>query len=403
MAPAERLDVPVDIGRLDRLLALASELVVAQSALAESVARARARHGFRGPVMRLGAVGERVARVSAEIESLVVRARLVPVSTVFRRFVRLAAELGPAVGKDVDVVLSGEHTEVDKRTVDELVPPLVHLVRNAVDHGIEAPAERERAGKPRRGRVVLSAHGEGNRLVVEVRDDGGGVDVARVRARALEKGIVTADELAHMSEAQSLELVFRPGFTTAERVTDLSGRGVGLDAARHRVSTLGGRIVLESERGVGSRARIELPLTAAILDALLVEVGGERHAIALDRVREVLQLDPAALEKSDGAVALRLRDERVPWCELAAALELPLRAAPRVCVVVEHEALPFAFGVERVVGRRRMVVKAVGRRLAAIPEVVGAAIGAGGEVVLVLDVASLCAAASARGGGAGHE
>jgi len=389
--------VHVDLGRLDRLLNLVEELVITRTALVGHTRRGRARHGFKEQVLDLIENAEHIGRLSEEIQSRIIKARLVPVETLFQRFVGLIERVSQGGVKEIDLTFAGEKTEVDKRTIDELMEPLLHLVRNAIDHGIEPAQERARAGKPRRGAIALRAHHEGNRLVVEVEDDGHGVDLAVVRARAVERGLLDAAEAAALTDEAAVDLIFAPGFSTATSVTGTSGRGVGLDAARGRVEMLGGTLRMTATRGQGARSRIVLPLTTAIVEAMVVTVGDESYALPVEHVQEILRVGAGDLSTVEGQEVLELRGVAVPVLRLAELVELPGDAHEgRHAVVVSADGVSIALVVDRIVERHEIVIKGAGRRLAGIQGLAGASIDSEGSVVLVLDVGALCEVVSAR-------
>lgn len=401
MASSDPGVVHVDLARLDKLLHLVGELVITRRSFVDQSRRARARHGFKEQVLELVEATERVGRISEEIQAKVLKARMLPIGSVFRRFHRLIADLSGTGDKDIELSLVGEKTEVDKRTSDELVEPLVHLVRNALDHGIESALERERCGKPRHGTITLVAAHEGNRLVVEVRDDGAGIPLPRVRQKAIERGLLTAGQAEEMDDNAVLNLLFLPGFSTATGLTALSGRGVGLDAAKRRVEMLGGRLAMTSVAGEGTRTRIELPLTTAIVEALIVGIGDEAYALPLEHVQEVIRVDRDDIGWVDGREVTALRGEALTLLHLSELVELP--PAPggtgRVpVVVIRYGERQFGVVVDRVLDRHDIVIKGMGHRLSGTRGIAGASIGGDRHVLLVLDAAILCEEAVAAAG-----
>ncbi len=393
---SDRGVVHVDLDRLDRLLNLVGELVINRTSFVEQGRRARARYGFKEQVLSLLENTERVGRLSEEIQSRIIQARLVPVDTVFGRFTGLVKELSETTDKKIRLQVVGGKTEVDKRTIDELAEPLVHLVRNALDHGIETVKVREHAGKPATGTVVLQAHHEGNRLVVSVRDDGAGIDPVVVRRRAVERGVVTAEVAEALSDEDTLQLVFRPGFSTRTGVTGMSGRGVGMDAAQRRVQMLGGVLQLSSTPGEGTEARIELPLTTAIVEALMVGVEGEVYALPLEHVREIVRVEPSQISTVEGTEVVEVRGQGLSLVHLAELADLPRERRPvgaMQVVVVQCGTREVALSVDATLQRHEIVIKGMGRRLAGVRGIAGASISGDGNVVMVLDVAALVAAA----------
>ncbi|MCC6525358.1 MAG: chemotaxis protein CheW [Polyangiaceae bacterium] len=386
--------VRIDGARLDRLLHLTSEVAGAGAALSAVAHAARRRHGHNKQVNALVEASEELGRLCDELQTRVSRARIVRVASLFGRFAGLVEDLARGMGKRVVLTLAGEHTEVDKRTIDELAEPLVHLVRNALDHGIETPEARRRAGKPEAGRLGLAARREGTRLVVEVEDDGAGVDLERVRQKAVALGLLGAAEAAALDDAATLELVFHPGFSTRDTVGSVSGRGVGLDAARDRVAALGGRVELGSAVGRGCVGRIVLPLTSVVVDALLVQAGDECYALPLEHVEEVLCRGPSAAPLAGAEARWPWRGKSLAVASLAALLGGDTRgdaagAEARYLVVLAHEDGPWAIAVDAVLERRKLVLRALGRRLRRLPGLIGTSTSDEGGVVLALDSASL--------------
>lgn len=393
MSGADQGVVHVDLGRLDRLLNLVGELVIARAALVDQTRRARARHGFKEQVLDLLGTTEKVGRIGEEIQAKVIKARLVPVGSVFHRFEGLVAELSATTDKDIVLEVVGERTEVDKRTIDQLAEPLVHLVRNALDHGIETTTMRQEAGKSPRGMISLEARHEGNRLVVEVRDDGAGVNVEAVKQKAVSKGLVSEEEAAQLNDEHALELLFHPGFSTSRTVTGLSGRGVGLDAARRRVEALGGKLVMTTTFGKGSCSRIELPLTTAIVEALVVGVAKEAYAVSLEHVQEIVRTRRGDISTVEGRQVLDLRAKAVSLAYLAELVGLQEKSDPAEVaqvVIVRLGEREVGLVVDQIIERHEIVIKALGKRLAGIRGLAGASITGDGRVVMVLDVVTLC-------------
>ena len=245
------------------------------------------------------------------------KVRMVPVASVFSRFPRLVRDLSRKSGKEVELVLEGEETELDKSVVEVIGDPLVHLIRNAVDHGIEPESERVPKGKPAKGRVTLRAYHKGNSVAIEIEDDGKGLDPDKLREVAVRKGIMTAEEVKQLDDREARELIFAPGFSSAEKITDISGRGVGMDVVRTNIKTLKGSISISSEVGKGTRFTLSLPLTLAIIDALMINVAGEMYAIPLDAVSETTKIESARLTDVKGRKAVTLRGEVLGIVELA--------------------------------------------------------------------------------------
>lgn len=373
--------VRVDVTRLDGLMNLVGELVIARGRLAQLAA----------PV-ELAALDEAVGqtgRLIGDLQNEIVAARLVPVSQVFDRFPRLVRDSSRAVGKDVDFRIEGKEIELDRSLLEELGDPLVHLLRNAIDHGIESPDDRAKAGKPARGRLVLSATRDRSAVLVRVEDDGGGVDRERVRTQAVAQGIVDASK-PELSDEELLRVIARPGFSTAERVTDLSGRGVGIDAVTTRVRQLGGTVQLRTARGEGTTWTLRLPITLAIVRALLARVADETYALPLTHVIETLDLAPSARQTIRGQEVIVLRGDVLPLLRLRALVDLPHEEVPmpQVAIIARGDRRAGVM-VDELIGQQEIVVKQFEPVRDALPLFSGATILADGAPALIVDVGSL--------------
>lgn len=370
--------VPVD--RLDTLVDTVGEVVVARSRLAE-VGRAVADADLSDALGRLD-------RLTADLYENVLRARMMPLGVVLARFPRMVRDLAASLGKEIDLVAEGADVELDRSVVEQLADPLLHVLRNAADHGIETPAERERAGKPRRGTIRVVTRREQNRVVIDVSDDGRGIDLARVRAKAAEKGLVTREAAQAMSENDAYLLLTHPGFSTREDVSATSGRGVGMDVVRTWVESVGGSLVVRSEPGRGTTVSLRVPLTLAILQALVVSVGAERYVVPLDAVEATVDLRAAGVAEEGGREVFRHDGEKVPLVRLARALEVPGAGDGRYALVVERHGRRAGLAVDEVLAKGEVVVKPLARRLLA-PGIGGATVLGDGRVALVLDVGGL--------------
>jgi len=329
-----------------------------------------------------------LSRVAQSLQQMVMQVRMVPVESVFMRFPRMVRDIAAKLGKQVDLQIKGEDTELDRTVVEALGDPLVHLVRNAMDHGLETPEERIAHGKPAQGTLEISAEHAGGEVVIRVREDGRGVDPARVGAIAASRGLIGADAVASLTPEEAVELLFRPGFSTAEVTTDISGRGVGMDAVRTMVRNLGGDCVISSELGKGSTASIRLPLSLAILPALLVEADGAPYALPLDRVEQTIRISDYTLRSIRGEHAIVLRDRILPLHDLGrllggAAVD-PATAAAVVCRAGQTRV---GLLVERLVGQQELVT----RPLPAVTDarralVSGGAVLGDGQIALIVDL-----------------
>ncbi|ANQ84619.1 chemotaxis protein cheA [Azoarcus olearius] len=377
--------IRVGVERVDRMMDLVGELVITQSMLLDAAAAI-------GP-----AAGERLLaglallqRHTRDLQQSVMAIRMVPVSMVFSRFPRLVHDLGMRLDKQIDLVLEGEHTELDKGLVEKLADPLTHLVRNCIDHGIE-PAERRRAaGKPEAGRLRLAASHLGGHVLIEVEDDGAGLDRERLIARARAQGLPCSED---MSDEEAWQLIFLPGFSTAEQVTDLSGRGVGMDVVRRNIAALGGRVDIVSRAGRGTRFSVSVPLTLAILEGMQVAVGDEVFILPLDAIVESLQPEPASIRSIGGAPRLiAVRGEYWPVVELGHFFAVPEAGRDwtrGIMVLVERNGSRAALFVDGLVGQQQVVIKPLETHFRRVPGVSSATLLGDGRVALILDVAAL--------------
>ncbi len=337
----------------------------------------------------------RLGLAVAELRDTVMKLRMVPIAHLFTKYQRTVRDLSHQLGKQVKVMLSGADTELDKVLVERLDDPLLHLLRNAIDHGIEVPELRERAGKPRAGTLELRALQRGGQIVVLVRDDGAGLDAERLKHKAVEKGLLTPDDADALSEQEAFELIFRPGFSTTEQVSDVSGRGVGMDVVRSTIERLKGGVLVRSELGVGSEFELRLPLTLAITQVLTVRAGSELVALPLDAVASAQTLEDSELEAVAGSPCLRLGEELIPVTDLAMALGLDSDLAVRESkygslIVVQVGTERLALSVQHVLGRHEVVIKSLGPLLARTPFAAGATL-IGDRMVLVVDLAGVAA------------
>jgi two-component system chemotaxis sensor kinase CheA len=379
-AAAPESSVRVDTGRLDTLVNRAGELVLARNRLLSLASRS-------GDESLLAAAGE-LDRIADDLHGAVLGMRMQPVRRLFQRFPRIVRDLARQLGKQIELVLEGEDTELDRSLVEALADPLIHLLRNAVDHGLEAPAERERAGKPAGGRVKLSASQRGERIVIVVADDGRGMDPDVLRRKAVEKGVIDEAQAARLGEAESLELIFRPGFSTAGAISDISGRGVGMDVVKTRVAELGGTLQVRSRPGHGSELELAVPLTLAIVRVLMVRVGGRMLAVPLANVEEVFELAAGQDGLLDGRVVAAYRGRALPLGDLAGWAGVA--GVPARHVVVVHAGhMRIGCLVHEVIGREDVMVKPLGPLFDGVAGVAGATVTGDGRLALVLDPAGL--------------
>lgn len=383
--------VRVDFSQLDHLLNLVGELIIFRTKLDEVGRDLADRLGGREEGRELVAAVQQVAGVSAQLQETVMDIRMLPIRHVFERFPRLVRDLARQQGKRVELILEGEATRVDKAIIDQIGEPLLHMIRNSLDHGIETPAVRVARGKTPTGTILLSAVQESNHVLITIMDDGAGIDAQVVRRKAIKRGILKGDET--LAERELVQLIFSQGFSTAEQVGELSGRGVGLDVVLKSIERLNGLVEVETVPGVGSKFIIELPLTLAIISALLVESAGRTFAIPLGPVIESLKLTGRDIRSINGRETLRLRDRIIPLVRLADFFELP-DAPPterQYAVIVGRGDKRVGLVVDRLRGQQEVVIKPVDTAIAgagAAVALAGATIMGDGRVVLILDVAA---------------
>lgn len=381
--------VRVDVKRLDDLMNQVGELVLERNRMIQL--NQDLQGGASDQVLfgeEFGKLTKRMNFVTSELQMQVLKMRMIPVEKVFKKFPRIVRSLSRDLGKEVDLQIFGEETELDRSVVDEIGDPLIHLIRNAMDHGLETPEERLAAGKPRTGTLVLAAVHEGNSIIISIKDDGRGIDTERVGRKAVEKGLITEDQLAAMSQREMFDLIFLPGFSTKDKASDLSGRGVGMDVVKTNIKKLNGLIEIKSEKGLGSEFILRLPLTLAIIQSLLVEVEGEIYSIPLSSVLETLRVDQRQFHVVGGQEVLKLRESVLPLIRLEQVFKVQ-RNAERddFCYVVVIGAADKRVGlvVTRLVGQQEVAIKSLGNYLANIPGIAGSTILGDGRVTLIVD------------------
>ncbi|WP_416399073.1 chemotaxis protein CheA [Allohahella sp. A8] len=383
-ANVEAASLRVSVDKVDQLINLVGELVITQSMLLQT-------GKALDPVKHEKHMSALMAleRSTRDLQESVLSIRLLPVSFLFSRFPRVVRDLASKLKKEVELVIIGEQTELDKSIIERLTDPLAHLVRNSIDHGIERPDERVASGKPKKGQVTLSAAHEAGSILIEIIDDGKGLDRERILAKAAENGLPSHDA---MTDGEVWNLIFLPGFSTAETVTDVSGRGVGMDVVRRNILELGGRIEISSVKGEGSRFSVRLPLTLAILDGMIVSVAGEVFVLPLGAVVESVQLLPERIKDVQGRNPLmQMRGEYIPLIDAAKEfhMERAQEAETATAVVIESEGRRVALLVDELLGQQQVVIKNVEKNYRRIPGFSGATIMGDGSVALILDVSFL--------------
>ncbi|KIH75457.1 CheA signal transduction histidine kinase [Geoalkalibacter ferrihydriticus] len=375
---ASSLRVPAE--RLDKLVDLVGELVTVQSRLSQTAA------GREDTI--LTAVAEEVERLVEELRDLTLNIRMLPIGTTFSKFKRLVRDLSHELGKEIELETSGADTELDKTVIERLNDPLVHIIRNSIDHGIEMPDLRQVAGKRRQGTIHLSAIHSGDSVVIEIRDDGKGLDRDAIRAKAIDKGLL--DEQDEPSDNELFQLIFGAGFSTAQNVTNVSGRGVGMDVVRRAIEALRGSIDIRSEKGKGTTIRVRIPLTLAIIESLLVAIGKERFVLPLSLVEECIELTAQDVAAAHGRNLVRVRDQLVPYLPLRRWFAMDA-ARPDIeqVVITTLEGRRVGFVVDQVIGEHQTVIKSLGRMYRDVQGISGATILGDGSVALILDVPQL--------------
>ncbi len=377
--------VRVDIDRLDNLMNLVSELIIIKTRL-EGVGADSKNQDMVDAV-------EYLERITTSLHDAVMKVRMVPIERVFNRFPRMVRDLSKELSKDINLNMTGEETELDRTVIDEIGDSLIHLIRNAIGHGIEEKEERVKSNKAAYGSVYLRAYQDGNSVVIEVEDDGKGIDTARVKNKAIEKGIVSQVEANELDEKGIIELLFKPGFSTSEKVSDLSGRGVGLDVVKNKIESLNGIVEVENKSGEGSKFIIRLPLTLAIIQALLVTAGNEKYAIPLNVIRDINTIQTSSIRNVHGQDVVLNRGNVLPVVWLGKVLDIQKPAKEDseglTAVVVKKGEKNAAFVVDGLIGQQEIVIKTLGKFLSGIKNIAGATILGDGQVALIIDTNSL--------------
>ncbi|MDI3540518.1 MAG: two-component system, chemotaxis family, sensor kinase CheA [Thermosediminibacterales bacterium] len=386
--------VRVDIEKLDNLMNLVSELIIIKTRL-EGIGENR-----EIGIQELHEAVEYLERITTNLHDAVMKVRMVPIEQVFNRFPRMVRDLSKELNKEINLHIEGEETELDRTVIDEIGDPLIHLVRNAIDHGIETPEERKRQGKQANGNIILKAYHDGNNVVIEIDDDGKGIDLEKVLAKAIEKRFITVKESKELSEQDILQFLFKPGFSTSERITDISGRGVGLDVVKTKIESLGGTIDIETIQGKGSKFIVRLPLTLAIIQALLVGVGTEKYAVPLNSIKETVTINSKNINRIKNQEITLFRGEVLPIIRLNELLDISGNIFENsasndfynedltVVIVKKGEKL-LGLAVDELIGQQEIVIKSLGKFLNNIKLIAGATILGDGQVALILDVNTL--------------
>ena len=383
--------VRVDVRVLDRLMNLVGELVIERTRLARLHSEEMDEDTARE---ELEQVSGQLNRITTDLQDAIMKVRMVPLESIFKKFPRMMRDLSKQLNKPVDFFMTGEETELDRSVIEHISDPLIHMLRNAIDHGIETPEERRAAGKPETGCVKLTASHRENHIYITVEDDGKGLDPVKLRRTALQKGIITEEQAGRLSYQESLELIFAPGFTTADEVSSVSGRGVGMDVVKRNLEKVNGAVTVHSQPGKGSRFVIKLPLTLAILHALMVEVAGVVYALPLSNVVEAVRVRQAETDLANGWRMIPVRGEMVPLLNPGEIWGEENRAEWRVdqanqVVILQSGTAPLGLIVDRLLGEQEIVMKSMGKVIGEVAGVSGASILGDGSVALIIDVAGL--------------
>jgi two-component system chemotaxis sensor kinase CheA len=381
----------VDAERIDSVLNLVGELIIAKSMLHQAINEFDRRYPKDPLKMRFSDAMAFQARIMNDLQKSVMKIRMVPVEQLFRRFPRVVRDVAKSCGKEVNLVVTGQDTDLDKSILDMLAEPLAHLVRNAVDHGIESPAERINDGKPAHGTVTLDAYHQGNQIVIEVSDDGRGIDRDKITAKAIERGILKPGDAATLSETGINDLIFHPGLSTAEQVTAISGRGVGMDVVKTVLEKLKGTVSIKTTPGKGTTFYLKVPLTLAIINALLFRVGDRLYAVPLAAVVEITRTNQSALHRVDNHDVMQLRNEVLTLLHLNKLANQAADTQKMFVVVISTNERKFGLVVDQLVGEEELVIKAMDDHLVATDLVSGASILGDGTVVLILNLSSVVA------------
>ena len=388
-APAKKQhqsqSVRVDIEKLDTLMNLMGELVINKVRLEQI--------GQTHRMSDLMETLEQMDRVTGDLQNIVMKVRMVPVSAVFNRFPRMVRDVSKELGKEINLTIEGEETELDRTVIDEIGDPIMHLLRNSLDHGVESPDAREAKGKPRTGEVGLIARHEGNNVVIMITDDGAGIDASKIRRKAVEKGMISQEEADRLDDADAVRLIFLPGFSTAEKITDISGRGVGMDVVRSKIEALSGHVDVETHIDEGSVFKIKLPLTLAIIQAMLVRVQEEMYAIPLTSIDSTINIHPDDIKTVQNQAVIVLRGQIIPIINLGTALQVPRTTEEDnddiFVVVVYVGERKAGIVVDNLIGQQEIVIKTLGKLLSGLKIFSGATVLGDGRVALILDVSTV--------------
>jgi len=393
--------IRVEISRLDSVMNLVGELVLGRNRLVKLSGDVDGVVDFEQRIKEVAEAISQLNRVTTDLQTAVIKTRMQPIKKVLGKFPRMVRDLSRKMGKSIRLELVGEETELDKSVIEEIGDPLVHIIRNSIDHGVELPDDRIAQGKDAEGVVRISAYQEGNSIVIEIVDDGRGIDVEKVKKKAVERGIISEDDARRMTDGEAVNIIFLPGFSTADKVTDVSGRGVGMDVVRTNISKINGSVEVSTQKGLGSTFTIRLPLTIAIIQALMVTILPETYAIPLASVVETVKITEKDIKTISGSEVLNLRQQVLPLIRLRDEFKVPQEEAGSTpagtyVVVVQIGSKNLGLVVDRLPYQEEVVIKSMGPILAGIRGLAGATITGDGKVVIILDVGEILQDVSLR-------
>lgn len=390
--------IRVSVERLDDLMNLVGELVIDQTRI-HQVARTQRRRFQDDTVGELGHIADHLSRIIGDLQESVMKARMLPIEQLMGRFPRMIRDLSRDLGKELELVMEGQDTELDRTLIEEIADPLIHLIRNAVDHGLERPEIREQAGKPRQGLLRIRAAHEDNQVVICVEDDGAGIDPVKMRSSSVKKGILSQEEADALGDREAIDLIFRPGFSTAQQVSDVSGRGVGMDIVASHIERLNGMIDIESTLGRGTTFKIKLPLTLAIIVGLLVKCGGQTLIIPMSNIAEIVRIPASEIRSVRGQPVVLIRNQAIPVMDIRDKFGGSQAAGEQKhipLVIIGSAEKRLALTVDELIGNQEVVIKSLGSYIGKVDGIAGATILGDGNVALILEISALFGRAAGR-------
>ncbi len=396
---AKSQTIRVSVERLEHLMNLVGELVIDQTRI-HQVERIQRRRFSDDSVEELGHISDHLSRIISDLQESVMKTRMLPIEQLFNRFPRMIRDLSRDLGKDIELVIEGKDTELDRTLIEEIADPLIHLIRNAVDHGIEAPGIREANGKPAKGTLTIRAAHEDNQVVIYVEDDGAGIHAEKIRASAIAKGVITVEEASYLTDMESVELIFSPGFSTAAVVSEVSGRGVGMDIVKSHIEKLNGLIEIHTAVGKGTTFKIKLPLTLAIIEGLLVRLAAQTYIIPMSNISEIVRVTREDIVTVRGQSVILLRNQVIPVAWIHEYLHLPNNRAEAKqnisLVIVGSAEKRLALVVDELVGNQEIVIKSLGSYIGKVSGIAGGTILGDGSVALIMEIAGIIARMSGK-------